>query len=267
MLHAQNLSIGYPNRVLASGISLTVDEGEVIAILGPNGSGKTTLFRTLLGLIPARQGAVFLHDQAITALPPNIIAKLIAYVPQVSASFANFSVIEVVEMARTPHLAWYSSPSAKDHTIAENALAELNIADFAAREFTELSGGERQLVMIARALASEAKILLMDEPTASLDFGNQFLILDEIAKLKSRGVSVIFTTHHPDHALRIADRTLTISRTGQVQTGLTNAVLNAASLTALYGIGIDLIDSRHGPSIVASLVASRVAAQPLPGSG
>ncbi len=251
MLSAQNLRIGYAGRSLASHISFTLQVGEVIAILGPNGSGKTTLFRTLLGLVPALQGEIRLDERAIAELTPSAIARMVAYVPQVPASFANFSVIEVVQMARAPHLAWYASPGAKDRAIAENALAELNIGDFADREFTELSGGERQLTMIARALASEAKILLMDEPTASLDFGNQFLLLDEIAKLKARGVAVIFTTHHPDHALRIADRTLTIARDGQVQIGVTSTVLNAASLTALYGIDIDLINSRHGPGIVA----------------
>jgi iron complex transport system ATP-binding protein len=257
MLSAQNLSIGYGKRTLAANITFTLDDGEVIAILGPNGSGKTTLFRTLLGLTPALQGATLLDRGAISELTPSAIARLVAYVPQVPASFANFSVIEIVQMARAPHLAWYASPGAKDRAIAENALAELNILDFAEREFTELSGGERQLVMIARALASEAKILLMDEPTASLDFGNQFLILDEIAKLKARGVAVIFTTHHPDHALRIADRTLTIARDGQVQIGATQTLLNADSLTALYGIDIDLIDSPHGPGIVAGLATFR----------
>jgi iron complex transport system ATP-binding protein len=238
MLSAQNLRIGYVDRVLASDISFTLDDGEVIAILGPNGSGKTTLFRTLLGLVPALQGSAILNGCAIAELAPSAIARLVAYVPQVSANFTNFSVVEVVQMARAPHLAWYASPGAKDRAIAANALTELNIGDFAEREFSELSGGERQLVMIARALASEAKILLMDEPTASLDFGNQFLLLDEIAKLKARGVSVIFTTHHPDHALRIADRTLTIARDGEVKIGNTKTLLNADSLTALYGISV-----------------------------
>lgn len=257
MMIAQNLAIGFASRSLASDISFTLNEGEVIAILGPNGSGKTTLFRTILGLLPALNGAVLLGDQMISVLAPGAIARAVAYVPQVSASLANFSVIEVVLMARAPHLAWYASPGARDRAIAENALAELNIRDFAEREFTELSGGEQQLVMIARALASEAKILLMDEPTASLDFGNQFLLLDEIAKLKARGVAVIFTTHHPDHALRIADRTLTIARDGKVQIGATSAVLNAASLSALYGIEIDLVPSHRGPGIVAGLSSGR----------
>ena len=125
-------------------------------------------------------------------------------------------------------------------------MAELNIAHFANREFAELSGGERQLVMIARALASEARILLLDEPTASLDYGNQFLILDEIAKLKTRGVAILFTTHNPDQALRIADRTLTISREGVINIGATRAVVTRDSLAALYAIDVQLMPGPDG---------------------
>ena len=186
MLSARDLTIGYPRRTLAAHISFSLNAGEAVAILGPNGSGKTTLFRTLLGLLPALAGEVLLNDTPMGSLKPGAIARHIAYVPQAASGFFNFSVIEVVEMARAAHLAWYAQPGIKDHAIAQQALAELNIAHFANREFAELSGGERQLVMIARALASEARILLLDEPTASLDYGNQFLILDEIARLKTR---------------------------------------------------------------------------------
>jgi iron complex transport system ATP-binding protein len=254
MLSARDLSIGYPRRTLAGNISFTLNAGEAVAILGPNGSGKTTLFRTLLGLLPARAGQVLLADKIIAALTPAEIARHIAYVPQAAGGFFNFSVIEVVEMARAAHLAWYAQPGARDRAIAEQALAELNIADFADREFAELSGGERQLVMIARALASEAAILLLDEPTASLDYGNQFLILDEIAKLKARGVAILFTTHDPNQALRIADRTLTISRTGAVTIGNTHDLLTGTALAALYGLPIQLIPGPDGPLTSVSAV-------------
>jgi iron complex transport system ATP-binding protein len=246
-LSTRSLAIGYPARLLARDISFTLNAGEAVAILGPNGSGKTTLFRTLLGLLPACGGSVHLGDQPIAQLTPPEIARVVAYVPQVATGFFAFSVIEVVEMARAAHLAWYAAPGPRDRAIARQALDELGMSAFADREFAELSGGERQLVMIARALASEAKILLLDEPTASLDFGNQFLILDEIARLKSRGVSVLFTTHNPDHALRIADRTLTLSREGEVAIGPTRERLTAATLAALYGLPIELIAGPHGP--------------------
>lgn len=256
MLSTRDLTIGYPRRKLAAHISFALDKGEAVAILGPNGSGKTTLFRTLLGLLPALAGEVALNDRPMTALAPAEIARNIAYVPQAAAGFFNFSVIEVVEMARAAHLAWYAQPGVKDRAIAQQALAELNIAHFANREFAELSGGERQLVMIARALASEARILLLDEPTASLDYGNQFLILDEIAKLKTRGVAILFTTHNPDQALRIADRTLTISREGVINIGATRAVVTRDSLAALYAIDVQLMPGPDGQMITVASGAS-----------
>ena len=249
MLSARDISIGYPRRKLAAHISLALNAGEAVAILGPNGSGKTTLFRTLLGLLPALAGEVLLNDTPMTLLKPADIARHIAYVPQAASGFFNFSVIEVVEMARAAHLAWYAQPGIKDRAIAQQALAELNIAHFANREFAELSGGERQLVMIARALASEARTLLLDEPTASLDYGNQFLILDEIAKLKARGVAILFTTHDPNQALRIAERTLTISRNGAINIGATPTVVTRDSLAALYGIDVQLVPGPDGQLI------------------
>ncbi len=256
MLATRDLAIGYPRRKLAANISFALNKGEAVAILGPNGSGKTTLFRTLLGLLPACAGAVMLNDKPIAILTSAEIARSIAYVPQAATGFPNFSVIEVVEMARAAHLAWYAQPDAKDRAIAERALAELNISAFANREFAELSGGERQLVMIARALASEAPIILLDEPTASLDFGNQFLILDELARLKQRGVSVLFTTHNPDQALRIADRTLTISREGVINIGATRAVVTRDSLAALYAIDVQLMPGPDGQMITVASAAS-----------
>ncbi len=243
-LEARALSIGYAQRTLAENISFALQPGEAIAILGPNGSGKTTLFRTLLGLLRARAGVVTLGGRNIDSLMPAEIARHIAYVPQISSAFPHFSVIEIVEMARASRLAWYQRPSAKDRAVAEGALAELGIADFAHRAFFELSGGERQLVMIARALASEAAILMLDEPTASLDYGNQFLILDEIVKLKANGASILFTTHDPNQALRLCnqpdDRTLTIARDGAVAIGPTRELLSAEALSALYGVPVHL---------------------------
>ena len=247
MLSIQNLAIGYAQHQIASNISFTLEAGEAIAVLGPNGCGKTTLFRTLLGLLPRLQGEIQLDTRSISDLSAAEIARNIAYVPQVSSSFFNFNVIEVVAMARTPHLAWYALPGVTDRKIAASALAELGMADFAKRPFDELSGGERQLVLIARALAAEAPIILLDEPTASLDFGNQFLILDEIAKLTARGRAVLFTTHNPDHALRIAERTLAMSRSGHIDCGATAAILNSKSLTALYGIDVQLMPGPNGP--------------------
>ncbi len=246
------LAIGYATRTLAENLSFALHAGEAMAILGPNGSGKT-----LLGLLPARAGTVTLDGKDIATLAPGQMARRVGYVPQAATGFFNFTVREVVEMARAPHLAWYATPGAGDRAIADRALAELNLSTFAAREFAELSGGERQLVMIARALAAEATVLLLDEPTASLDYGNQFLILDEIAKLKERGVAILFTTHDPNQALRIADRTLTIARDGAVTIGSTDQILTGDSLSALYGHPIELIAAPGGTVTSVPVVRRR----------
>jgi len=240
IIAANDLSIGYAKRLLAASINLAVGPGEALAILGPNGSGKTTLFRTLLGLIPARAGEIRIRGVALPQLRVAELARCIGYVPQTSSAFTHFNVLEVVEMARAPHLAWYAQPGSRDHEIALEALSRLGIADFAAREYAELSGGEQQLVMIARALASEATCLLLDEPTASLDFGNRLMILDTLVKLKAQGVAIIFTTHEPDQARRlcsnVGDQTLTISRAGDVYIGATATALAPAALAKLYDL-------------------------------
>lgn len=238
LLSTQQLSIGYPRRTLARDISFSVNQGESIAVLGPNGCGKSTLFRTLLGLCPAISGEVQLNGKSIHHMPSHTIARQIAYVPQINGSTFDFTVIEVVEMARVPHVAWHAKPNASDRKNAIDALDKVGMADFSQRRFVELSGGERQLVMIARSLASEAKIILMDEPTASLDFGNQLRVRDMINALKTQNVSVIFTTHHPDEALQCATRTLAIDRQGGVHLGETKALLTTDFIAQLYGVTV-----------------------------
>ncbi len=249
-LTGQNLGIGYSDRTVGRALDVSLEQGEVLALLGPNGSGKTTLLRTLLGLLRPREGEVRVNGKSLAGLPPAEIAREIAYVPQAAQGFQPFRVREVVEMARAPHLAWYAAPAARDRAIAEEALAELGLADFAERDFAELSGGERQLVLIARALASEARILLLDEPTASLDYGNQFRVLDEITRLKARGASVLFTTHDPNQALRVCrdagDRILTLARDGTVAIGPAAERLSGKALSALYGLGIEVNQGAHG---------------------
>jgi len=249
LISLRDLTIGYPRRSIASGISIDIAAGQALGVLGPNGSGKTTLFCTVLGLLAPLAGRVELDGRLITAMGAADIARRIAYVPQIAASLFNFSVIEVVEMARAPHLGWFGRPGCHDRQIALDALAQVSMTAFAERDFAELSGGERQLVLIARALASEANCLLLDEPTASLDFGNQLLVLDALVALKSSGLAVIFTTHDPEHAARVCsgavDRILTISRTGHAEIGTPADVMQPKALAALYGISVNVFTTRH----------------------
>jgi iron complex transport system ATP-binding protein len=238
LLSTHQLAIGYPQRTIARDISFNVNCGEVIAVLGPNGCGKTTLFRTLLGLSPAISGEVQLNGKSIQHMRANAIARSIAYVPQINGSAFDFSVIDIVEMARVTHIAWHAKPSKYDHACAIDALDIVGMADFRERRFAELSGGERQLVMIARSLASQANIILMDEPTASLDFGNQLRVHDTINTLKTKNVSILFTTHHPNEALLCATRTIAIDRHGVVHEGETSVLLTPDFVAQLYGVSV-----------------------------
>lgn len=246
MLEATDLSVGYPGRVVGAGLSLSLQGGEVLALLGPNGCGKTTLLKTLLGLLPALGGAVRLQDKALAAWPLAERARVLAYVPQGQASTFGFTALEMVLMGRTAHLGLIARPGAKDRAVAHEALQRLGIAHLAARSVHEISGGERQLVLIARALAQQPQAVLLDEPTASLDFGNQGMVMHAIRSLADEGLAVLFTTHDPNQALRCADRAL-LMREGRVMAeGAVGQVIEAEALRTLYGAGVVTVGDAAG---------------------
>lgn len=238
-LSVEGLAIGHSrqaSRVLVRDVSFALHPGEAIAVLGQNGSGKTTLFRTLLGLTPALAGQVIINGKSRDAYAIDALARAVAYVPQLGAQMGDFTVIETVLMARAAHLAWHDRPGPYDHQCALDALEIVAMHDFAWRRMATLSGGEQQLVFIARALASGAKTLLLDEPTASLDFGNQLRVLNQLGRLKSQGFAVLFTTHHPEQAMLIAEHTLAIGPNGSVTFGSTRELLTAAFIAKLYDV-------------------------------
>ncbi len=236
------LDFGFRSRTIGRGVELALPRGEVVCLLGPNGSGKTTLLRTLLGLIAPLAGEVLLDDRPLRQWPARERAVRLAYVPQAADSYFDFSVAETVEMGRTAHRGAFGAPDGHDRALARAALERLGIATLAERPIHSVSGGERQLALIARALATEATHLVMDEPTANLDFGNQSLILDEVARLKASGAGILFSTHHPDHALRIADRVVMLRAGAVLAAGAASATLNSENLSALYGRPVDVLD-------------------------
>jgi iron complex transport system ATP-binding protein len=233
-IEGRDLSIGYPDRLVGSGLNVRLAQGEVLALLGPNGGGKTTLLKTLLGLIPARGGEARVMDKPLAALSAQQRARLIGYVPQVHHGTFAFTVESVVLMGRTAHGSLFAAPTARDREVSHAALERFGIASLSQRAYTEISGGERQLVLLARALAQEPLFVVLDEPTASLDFGNQGKVMREIRALAEAGLGVLFTTHDPNHAMRAATRAFLLRDGMRLAEGPVAEVLTRETLEDLY---------------------------------
>lgn len=236
LLRLLELEAGYAGHTVLHGIDLALSRGEVVCLLGPNGSGKTTLLRTLLGLLPPRAGRVELLGVAPARWSRAAFARHVGHVPQAHEVQFAFSAEDIVLMGRAARVGLFSTPSRHDRDMAMQCLATLGVAHLASRVYTTLSGGERQLVLIARALAQEPSILVMDEPTASLDFGNQLRVLEHVDRLRGLGLAVLMSTHQPEHALRVADRVLLLAQGRVLAEGPPEPTLTVANLAALYGV-------------------------------
>jgi len=240
-LAGSGLAIGYRDREVGRGLDVKLQQGEVLALLGPNGSGKTTLLKTLLGILTPLAGEPTIDGTPIGRLSAGERARRIAYVPQSHTPSFAFTVETIVLMGRTAHGNLFSAPSAADRAVAARALERFGIAALSTRPYTMISGGERQLVLLARALAQEPRFIVLDEPTASLDFGNQGKVLREMRALAASGHGVLFTTHDPNHALRAADRAFLMRSGARLAEGKVREVLTRGRLEELYGTPVEAL--------------------------
>ena len=239
MIKVENLSAGYGDQPVFEALSFAIAPGESVALLGPNGCGKTTLLRTLLGLHPMRAGEVRFDHHPLATLSVKERARMCAYVPQSYASAFGYPVREVVLMGAMAGLSDWARPGPSQRDQAEAALQKMQLQALADRPVTELSGGQRQMVLIARALAQNTPLILMDEPTNGLDYGNQIRLIEKMNQLRQEGQTLVFTTHHPAEALAGATRALTLSQGRLLKSGPPHSILTPDHLAALYEIEPD----------------------------
>jgi iron complex transport system ATP-binding protein len=240
-LAVEALSFGYRGRVVGSDVSFTVAPGEVLCLLGANGGGKSTLFKTVLGLLPALAGRIVLDGEDMGAWDAPRRARAFGYVPQSGAGQFPFTVREMVLMGRVAHRAAFAAPNDADRDAAEAALDSLGIAGLAERDWLRISGGERQLGLIARALAQEPRVLVLDEPTANLDFGNQLRVLNHVRTLASRGLAVLFSTHHPEQAFACATHVALLHDGALARIAEPEQAITSETMALLYGVDVEIV--------------------------
>lgn len=243
MLEVKELLCGYEaNKPIIGPLTFSVAKGEIVCLLGPNGIGKTTLFKTILGVLKAQSGSISVLGKDYRDYTTKEFAQTVAYVPQGHIPPFPYLVEDVVVMGCNPAMHELSSPGKKELAIALEALDKMGIVHLAKRDYTQISGGERQMVMIARALAQNTNLLIMDEPTAHLDYGNENRVLEQIKMLAKRGYTIIMITHVPNHAFLCADKVLIVGKNNYFEMGKPSEILTSEMLFRLYDMDIYIAD-------------------------
>ncbi len=251
-----NVYAGYGTRSILQGISFGLEGKEVICLLGPNGAGKSTLLKVILGVMALQQGQVRCDGQDMATWSRARISQTIAYIPQQHTPTFQFTAYDMVLMGRTAHIGRFSTPSRADGLIAEEALEICNLSALKHTLFTQMSGGERQLVLIARALAQKARFLIMDEPTNNLDFGNQVRVLRHIQALAQDRLGIIMASHYPDHAFLYSSKVLLLKNGCIIGAGVPGDTATEKKLTDLYGTPLTIVDAPLNSGYVKVCVPS-----------
>lgn len=243
ILETKNLSFSYGEKKILDNVDFRAYEGQLVALIGPNGAGKSTLFKCILKFLKGYKGIIILDGENMAHMSRAQIAKKIAYIPQTTVPVFNYSVLDIVLMGMTGGMKLLETPKKEHVEKAKAILEDMGIGYLADRGFGRISGGERQLVLLARAIIQDAKILVMDEPTANLDYGNQFRVMEKIRDLVENNYTVILSTHNPEHALLFAEKAFVLQDGKVKAAGPSREVLTEELMQELYDVEVQLIDT------------------------
>lgn len=247
-IQIQNLGFSYGSRPVLHDISIDIPDATLVNVLGPNGVGKSTLFRCILGLNPGYTGTVLVNGKDMKRLSIRERAREISYIPQSHAPVYDYEVLDVVLMSTGTDLGMLRTPGPRHKKKAYEALERIGIAHLAERTYTQISGGEQQLVLVARALAQNAKTIIMDEPTSALDYGNTVRVLSCVRQLAKEGLSIVQSTHQPDQAFLYSDKTLVLHEGGVHAFGDPKDVITADLVSTIYHVDVE-VNSLYGDKV------------------
>lgn len=255
----ENGSFGYDKHKVLKEISFKVEQGEILAILGSNGVGKTTLLRCMMNLLKWKKGRTLLDGISITEIKHSEVWKKIAYVPQSKGTALSYTALEMVLMGCTSRLGMFAQPSKEDVKIAEKVMEEVGILKFRDKQCSQMSGGELQMVLIARALFANPQLLVLDEPESNLDFKNQLIILETVKRLsKEKNISAIINTHYPAHALKIADKALILNRDGTNHYGKASTTITEEAMKKAFSVEVKISDFYYGDTCYKNVIPIKV---------
>lgn len=242
----ENGNFGYGERQILHNINFNLKSGEVLTVLGPNGVGKTTLLKCMMGMLKWNSGKTMLDERPLNEMKPADVWQRIAYVPQSKVTALSYTAFEMVLMGRSARLGLFAQPSKEDYRIAEEAMESVGITHLRDKNCSKISGGELQMVLIARALSTKPEMLVLDEPESNLDFKNQLIVLETIQRLsKEQGIAAIVNTHYPAHALKIGDKALLLNYNGSCKFGPVAEIVSEGNMGDAFNVEVKIVDFQY----------------------
>ncbi|EEC55993.1 ABC transporter ATP-binding protein [[Bacteroides] pectinophilus] len=256
ILEVENGCFGYPKQEeILTDINIKLEEGHILSVLGPNGIGKTTLLKCMIGLMPWSRGRSLLTGKDIRTLKSKEIWNMISYIPQTHGFSFSYTGLEMVMLGRSSHLGLFSQPGHREIEMAEAMMEKVGITRLADKDCNRMSGGELQMVLIARALINEPKLIILDEPETGLDFHNQILVLNMVEKLAhEENIGAIMNTHYPTNAMSIADEALMMNRKGDRFYGPTGDILNESNISKSFDVNVVVDEIMYQNRTIRSVV-------------